>query len=256
MPLTLFSFGYWGWGNATKDLLQSIDVSETMRGFAPPLFVDTRLSRSVRAVGFNGPAFERLVGKERYRWLDALGNLGIRDGGPIRIKDPSAAHTLLDIALEHATAGGRVLFFCACEKPCECHRSHIARLVLDAATRRHVAIDVVEWPGGAPVFDVALTLPRSEFDKVRRGAKSIALPKTVRLERVAALPWYSSVLVKPDDQDAVPAWRVLSGPARYRKGSWYLPVYGVIEAEPAAAARAEIERALDADGYVLRLSIV
>jgi hypothetical protein len=256
MRTTLFSFGYWGWGNATKELVESIDLAERARGFDPPLFVDTRLSRSVRAAGFNGTAFEKALGNDRYRWLNGLGNLGIRDGGPIRIKDPPAANVLLDIALEQATGGRRVLFFCACEKPCQCHRSVVARLVLDAARQRNDAIEVVEWPGGQPVFDVAVTLRRPRFDKVRRGARAIPLPPRIALATAAALPWYSTVLVKPDDQDDAPTWRVLSGPARFERGdAWYLPVHGVIEAEPAAAARAEIARAREADGYAPRRSV-
>ncbi len=44
----------------------------------------------MRAKGFNGAAFAHLVGETRYRWLDTLGNLGVMDGGVMRIKDPEA----------------------------------------------------------------------------------------------------------------------------------------------------------------------
>jgi hypothetical protein len=95
--LTLFTWGYWGWGNATRELVRAVDAAEARSGFEPPLFVDIRILRSVRAVGFNGTNFERLVGPHRYRWLRDLGNLTVLEGrgGKVRIKDPNAAATLL-----------------------------------------------------------------------------------------------------------------------------------------------------------------
>jgi hypothetical protein len=64
--ITLFSWGYWGWGNATRQFVEAVDAAEAAREFAPPLFVDVRISRSVRAAGFRDHAFEQLVGKDRY----------------------------------------------------------------------------------------------------------------------------------------------------------------------------------------------
>src|SRR5450759_2985969 len=116
-PLTLFTWGYWGWGHATKQLIKAVDAVEAARGFKPPMFVDIRLSRSVRAPGFNGAAFENEVGSSRYRWLQSLGNVAIKEGGALRIKDPAAAETLLDITEACARNDQRVLFFCACEFP-------------------------------------------------------------------------------------------------------------------------------------------
>jgi len=48
--------------------------SKPARGFQPPIFVDIRIRRSVRAAGFTGSAFERLVGQDRHRWMKSLGN--------------------------------------------------------------------------------------------------------------------------------------------------------------------------------------
>ena len=63
MTTTLFTWGYYGWGNHTPSLVEAVDAVETERGFQPPIFVDIRLRRSVRAAGFTGQAFERLVGR-------------------------------------------------------------------------------------------------------------------------------------------------------------------------------------------------
>jgi hypothetical protein len=57
--LTLFTWGYWGWGGSTRStrkLVQAVDVAEKKRGQKPPFFVDIRLQRSVRAKGFIGDA--------------------------------------------------------------------------------------------------------------------------------------------------------------------------------------------------------
>lgn len=73
--VSLFTWGYWGWGNATAQLVEAVDAVEASRGFKPPMFVDIRLFRKVRAVGFRDRAFEGLLGPSRYVWLDKLGNL-------------------------------------------------------------------------------------------------------------------------------------------------------------------------------------
>jgi len=258
-PITLFSFGYWGWGNAAARLVEAIDAAEASRGYAPPLFVDTRISRSVRAHDFSGNAFEHLVDPARYRWMDDLGNLAIRQGGPMRIRNPAAADTLLALALQDPHR--RVLFYCACEVPGQegaptcCHRTLVAGLVLGAAQRRAIGAEIVEWPGGEPRNEpIDIALARSEFDKVRRGARAIPLHDALPLARAAALPWYAPVLVHPDDDEGRPSWRLLTGPVRYRSDAWWLPVLAHVEAEPADAMRAEIRRLREAGGYEPRRS--
>lgn len=67
--------------------------------------------------------------------MDSLGNLGTKDGEGMRIKDPLAAEALLDAALRAAKTRQRIIFYWACERPCDCHRSAVGKLPLDAATR-------------------------------------------------------------------------------------------------------------------------
>jgi hypothetical protein len=43
--LTLFMWGYYGWGNHTSDLMLAVDEVERARGFNPPVFVDIRIRR-------------------------------------------------------------------------------------------------------------------------------------------------------------------------------------------------------------------
>jgi hypothetical protein len=53
----------------------------------------------------------------------------------MRLKDPAAVNVLLDHALEAAQQKSRVIFFCACPTPCNCHRSlvaHLTRLIVNS----------------------------------------------------------------------------------------------------------------------------
>lgn len=159
MTTTLFTWGYYGWGNATPQLVEAVDAVETARGFQPPLFVDIRIRRTVRAKGFQGSAFEKLLGPTRHRWMKSLGNSYIetRTGPFVQIADPSAADELLDLAIETDQQEQRLLFFCSCQWPrCNgdiaCHRTTVAGLALKAAQKRGVPIEIVEWPGGQPGF--------------------------------------------------------------------------------------------------------
>ena len=252
--ITLFSFGYWGWGSATKELVEVVDAVEASRGFDPPIFVDIRISRSVRAKGFDGHAFEKEVGPSRYRWAEGLGNLGIKDKGGMRIKDPDAADALLDLAVESMRGNRRVIFYCACELPCQCHRSEVARLVLEAAKKRKLALEVVEWPGGEPQAEpIQLELPLAEFERVWKGASSVLIGDAMPLAESGAIPWHSLLQVRPQGMEVYPPWRLITGPAKYKKAGWYLPVFGGYNDEPADVANAEQRKLRQEYGYEPRV---
>jgi hypothetical protein len=124
--ITLLSWGYCGWGNATPQLAHAVDAVERGRGFAPPRFVDIRLRREVRAVGFRGNAFAETVGEDRYRWLRGLGNAAIAEGGPMRLANAAEVSDLLELAVTSAREGQRVIFYCSCELRRGCHRNLVA----------------------------------------------------------------------------------------------------------------------------------
>jgi len=110
---TVFSFGYKGYGSGTARFVKAVDDVERARGFEPPLWVDVRISRKVRALGFRERAFERRVGPGRYLWLRDLGNEKVLDhSGGVKIRNPDAVAELLAAAL--ATRRRRVIFFCSC----------------------------------------------------------------------------------------------------------------------------------------------
>ncbi len=258
-PVTLFSFGYWGWGNATRQLVRGIDAVEAARGFEPPLFVDIRIRREGRAKGFVGEAFARTVGEDRYEWMQGLGNQSVVDRtSGIRIADPDQAEDLLDSASAASKHGQRVIFFCSCPYPINdfgpCHRTVVADLVLEAARRKSKAVEIVEWPGGEPHSHDLRVTP----EVGRRlasgllgapGLKNIPLGEPLPAPEWLGLAWGSPVSVDTGSDPLV----VLSGPAHYSSQRWRLPVISVFEgtdAERSAIQRASVryrrERGCDA----------
>ena len=255
--LTLFTWGYWGWGTATEQFVGAADAVEKSRGFGPPQFVDIRISRSVRAPGFNGPTFERTLGKSRYKWMPSLGNVAILQGGRLQIKNPAAAADLLDLAEEQHRERRRVLFFCSCEFPGRenrggCHRTTVARLVLEAAARRNLKLQIVEWPGGEPLDDLKITVSADAFSRLKRGAKSILLTEPVSLANVAGIPWYSTAEIQPSGMTNA-GRDVLTGPAKYdRKSGWWVPRLDDIDLSlPLEARRQRIQKLRKEGGFDL-----
>jgi hypothetical protein len=223
--LTLFTWGYWGWGGSTRStckLVQAVDITEKKRGYKPPMFVDIRLRRSGLAKAFVGNAFERVVGSGRYQWIPRLGNKCIATGEPgIKIADPSAVNDLLELAIKCDRQNRRVLFFCACLdlKVKKCHRSVVANLLLREAARLARRIEIVEWPGDKPTYNTRVKVVSSLLKDIGRGQKTVPLSKSPNLKEFAGLPWGSVVTLQSNDQ----ALSIVSGPAKYH-GEWCLQV--------------------------------
>ena len=224
--ITAFSFGYWGWGTSTEQLVKAVDSVERSRGFKPPVFIDVRIQRVVRAKGFSGTAFEKLLGPKRHHWIKKLGNERIRSGeGPrIQITDPTAANDLLDHARAAAQDDHRIIFFCSCEWPkcagkVACHRTRVSTLLLAAARRQAVSLEVVEWPGGMPTH---MNLPVSPelFRSVKNGRMSIPVGNPKRISEYTGLAWGSTVTIHSGGESL---HRIL-GPAKWEKGEWSLPI--------------------------------
>jgi hypothetical protein len=184
---TLFTFGYWGWGNSTRQLAQLVDTVEKHRGYNPPLFVDLRISRAVRAIGFNGEAFLNTVGNQRYRWFSGLGNVAILEGGRIRLKDAKNALGLLYLSLSQVKQNRRVIAFCACEYPriagnIACHRVTVADKVISYAREEGRHVNIVEWPGyDTGENSITLKYPNPDYTRILRGAKWIPIERQLSL---------------------------------------------------------------------------
>lgn len=244
--LTIFTWGYDGWGSSTRQLKAAMDAVEAGHGFDAPYFVDLRISRSVRAEGFRDHAFEKIVGKARYQWMPSLGNNRIkrRKGPRVQIKEPAAVEELLGIALRRNANRQRVVMFCSCALPGRpgahdrCHRVDVASLLLKAAAKRNVSLSIGEWPGGQPQ---ARTLEVSDLQaaKLNSGVRNIVLGKRQPPVELLRLPWGSIV----DLRSPCGSGRVIADPAVYRGGKWLLPVpFGV--AAPGADLRALKKKSL------------
>lgn len=222
-PIEVFTFGYEGWGSETRLLVKGIDAVEEARGYGPPVFVDTRIRREVRAIGFRGNAFGNLLGEGRYLWEPRLGNDSILTGAAeVSIHDPAAVGEIIGLASELSREKGRVIFFCHCPLPVECHRSVVAELLRDEASRKGIDLGIAEWPGGEPV-SISTNVSNELLGQLRRGRRSIPIARVMDLARIAGLPWGSAVHAKGPGGSV---W-VTSGPARVSGGKWYLPVFSV-----------------------------
>jgi hypothetical protein len=216
---TLFSFGYWGCGSATPSLVKAVDEAESQRGFEPPLWVDVRISRSVRAAGFRDRHFEELL-KSRYEWMPDLGNKCVPEGRKgIEIKNPSAAKELLQRALDQPTR--RVIFFCSCEYPAYCHRTVVGQLVLKYAKERKAQVTVIEWPGGEPGRLTIEVLPAALRQFQRGEKKGIPIPSSISVGDAAALPWGTIATMQAGEEQM----KVLVGPASFNAAGSHLRVF-------------------------------
>jgi hypothetical protein len=221
--LEAFMWGYWGWGGSTRELVEAFDAAEAQHGYEPPVFVDVRIRREVRAVGFRGNAFEKLLGGDRHVRMRGLGNKAVLEGGPMDLLDPRVVDDLLDLIVKNDRARRRVIFFCACEMPRNagerwCHRDLIAELLVKMARRRQVALSVVEWPGGAPQRMITRFSRAAAKAGLSDKAKSLPMPMEISLAVGVSLPWGSYALVDGPD-GLVP---LVLGPAIHRQGGWSL----------------------------------
>jgi hypothetical protein len=186
--LTIFSWGFWGWGTHADKFVKVVDTVEASRGFKPPIFVDIRIRRTGRAVNFKENAFRDIVGEKRYQWMRGLGNAAIVDRtlGEISIKDPREAKTLLNLAIESVKHDRRVIFYCACENPFYCHRYYVGTLLLKETKRRGLSMELVEWPGGK-----AQHLKEKTSDdmimKIGKGQRNYPLSDNANLRKYGAL---------------------------------------------------------------------
>jgi hypothetical protein len=230
-PPTLFSFGYWGAGSATRALVHAFNDAEALRGFNHPLWVDVRISRSVRALGFRERTFEYLLGSH-YAWMPDLGNVRVlKHGKGIEIRNPAAAEELLGHALRSPKR--RVIFFCSCELPIQCHRHEVARLVKEAATRRGIDANVIEWPGGQPSpTSIDINVSALVLRAVRGGRKTLDLPNAMEAVVATSLPWGTRAVLRADTDEL----SVLLGPAHFVARGSHLKILATDPANDDAAA--------------------
>ena len=249
--LKIYMFGYWGWGGTTEQLVKSIDAVERKRGFKPPIFADIRIHRSVRAVGFSNNAFELTVGRRRYRWIPELGNLSAlarSKSSGIHIKSPKTAVNFLAFAKECARVKRHVIFFCSCEYPRWCHRYAVARLLIRAARRENLALEIAEWPGNEPKR-AAIILP-DPVQKTSPGVR-LGLYSTRPLWKFGGLAFGTKVRFSSEDESKI----VSVAPVRFARTGPYLPVLQDDDGNPVRATGRAIGAWRRRRGYTSLLSM-
>ncbi len=237
--VTLFTWGYEGWGNWTDKLVAAADAVEAARGWGAPVFVDVRASREVRAEGFREKAFERRFGPDRYRWIQGLGNKAILTGEQYgSLLDPRQAADLLDLAMELHARRRRVIFFCSCVSPTNlCHRHWVAPHVFELAEPRSQPVTIVEWPGFES--EPGVVLPVATNLRILRslegGRASVPLGTSTPQPQLMGLPWYTPVDLL-DEKTGETFVVMLTGPAQHRAGGWQMLVLG---------AASDLDRAIE-----------
>jgi hypothetical protein len=203
---------------------------EKKREFLPPVFVDLRIARKVRAANFRGDEFKKIVGSRSYVWEHRLGNKRIlsKKGKRIQIADPAAASHLLDRIVYLSTRRRRVIMFCACEAPLlksqdglpSCHRVEVARLLLETARKRDLRLELSEWPGEKRT-SMRVKASDSQRRALRAGARCIPIGSIdARLPAMAVLGWGSDIRFESPEEN----WTVVTGPARVGRGQWRLEI--------------------------------
>lgn len=236
--ITIYMWGYWGWGPAAAELVKAVDSVERKRGFKPPVFVDIRMKRSARPKSFQGNGFGRVVGDARYEIMSSLGNEVYLEAKKRRLKksnrsivihDPAAAEALLDRAVALSSQKRHIVYFCACEFPhgnvnsegeiYPCHRRTVSQLLIKYAQIKQIPLEVIEWPGGS-CKRFKTQVSTDIINMVRSGRKFVPIPNPRPLSKWAEVPWGSLATLACRDDEIM----ILTGPAKFKQETWSLPV--------------------------------
>ena len=95
----------------------------------------------------------------------------------------------------------------------------MAELVLKAAKKRGVQVEIVEWPGGEP-RRIDLGVTPQVLAAVRKSRMTVPLGSPPNLAKVAGLPWCSIATLQSNGENL---HRVV-GPAIRQPDQWVLPI--------------------------------
>lgn len=122
----LYTWDYDGWGPHVP-LMKKVFIEHNMAYAGRSLkWIDLRLSRAVRAVGFNNDEPERLLGRDHYAWIPEFGNVAVKEGGKMRLKDFKKGYARLLEEIAFCTKKKMdIILFCHCPFIWECHRGMV-----------------------------------------------------------------------------------------------------------------------------------
>ena len=75
--LTAFSWGYWGWGTHTPELIRTVDSDRAQSRQAAPDLCGYPILPSRKGWDFLRQCFRERDGLDRYWWIKGLGNRSI-----------------------------------------------------------------------------------------------------------------------------------------------------------------------------------
>lgn len=90
------------------------------------MVVDVRMRPFSRWTDWTNTRLESILG-ERYRWVEGFGNENYK-GGPIELHDPEEGFEQIADLIEQ---GRNVILLCLEADPTQCHRSHVADLIVE-----------------------------------------------------------------------------------------------------------------------------
>jgi hypothetical protein len=187
--------------------------------------------------------------------MPSLGNKRIktRKGPRIQINEPEAIEELLGLALARRHKNQRVIFFCSCPFPGtvhspECHRVEVASLLLNAARRRNVQLDIVEWPGGSPKT-IRYKLSDEAAESIRSGRRNLPLGTRRPSLELLGLPRASIIQFRSPSH----LFRRLADPARFQGGQWLLPL--PLEAIESGESLQQLKRRAEQDRHDLGFEV-
>lgn len=176
MKPIVYLFGYEGWGPHVR-LMKDAFIRHNMlvrgRGLK---WVDVRLRRSVRAVGFSGNNPEKILGRGYYSWISDFGNKAIEGGHGI--KDIHRGFLQLQEELHEAEKGNYdLIMFCSCDLS-SCHRYEVRRQISQMEEGK--GIEFREWPY-SEVSEIDLRKHDIEISPV-----AIQVPLGIKLEGIGS----------------------------------------------------------------------
>jgi hypothetical protein len=92
-------------------------------------------------------------------------------------------------------------------------------LVLKAAKKRGIGVEIVEWPGGEP-RQIDLDVTPKDFNAVKKGRMTVPLGDQPDLAEVGGLPWGSVATLHSGGEKL----HRIVGPAISQTTGWALPV--------------------------------
>ncbi len=164
------------------------EIERLMANDPSLILVDIRYQPKSRKPEWSGRAFAEKY-QERYRWIEALGNLNYKTPGNIQLADPQAGIEQLQVLLHE---GHHILLLCGCECYDTCHRKVVFDLLQTQLTQpSHLIPTSPAYTAGMDddISDAELQSYAQQYQPASEGEQLKDARQSIRnlLERIADL---------------------------------------------------------------------